>query len=122
MNDGLVTTPSTPSPAARPCVRCVLPAPNGPSSKNTSPAAAAAPSRRPSATVSAGLALTTSTTNLLLLGPRPHHPANADAPPAACARPPTQRPARTPLALTPPASQSAKAKPTSPIPSPSSPL
>src|SRR5262249_11985118 len=55
MNDGLVTTPSTPRPTARPWTRCVLPAPKGPSSRNTSPAAAAAPSRSPSATVCGGV-------------------------------------------------------------------
>src|SRR4030095_13595754 len=46
---------STPSPAASPCTRQVLPAPSGPESPSTSPARRISPNARTNARVSAGL-------------------------------------------------------------------
>src|SRR5450759_2588541 len=54
MNVGELTRPTTPRPRARPRASSVLPAPSGPMSAITSPAAAAIPRRSPNARVAAG--------------------------------------------------------------------
>src|SRR5215203_752413 len=53
-NVGLFTAAGfvTPSPSATARVRCVLPAPSGPTSATTAPGNKSAPSRRPNASVS----------------------------------------------------------------------